>query len=49
MVLNLEQISNENLVNFYRDELQMIGMGEPSSTFFTANVMKNLLKKGILI
>jgi hypothetical protein len=48
MVLNLEQISNENLVNFYKKELMMIGMGKPASVFFSTNVVKNLLKKGIL-
>lgn len=48
MVLNLEQISNENVVNFYKKELTMIGMGKPASVFFSTNVVKNLLKKGIL-
>ena len=48
MVLNLEQISNENLVNFYKEELKMIGLGEKTSTFFTSSVRKKLIKKGIL-
>ena len=48
MELNLEQISDENLVNFYKEELHMIDLGEPVSTFFTPSVRKRLLKKGIL-
>ena len=48
MVLNLEQLSNENLVNFYKEELKMIGLGEPASAFFTSSMRKKLLKKGIL-
>jgi hypothetical protein len=48
MVLNLEQLSDENLVNFYKEELQMIGLGEKASTFFTSSVRKKLIKKGIL-
>ena len=30
MILNLEQLSNENLVNFYKKELKMIDLGEPA-------------------
>ena len=48
MVLNLEQISDENLVNFYKEEFKKIDLGEPASTFFTPSVRKRLLKKGIL-
>ena len=48
MVLNLEQLSNENLVNFYKEELKMIDLGESASTFFTSSVRKKLIKKGIL-
>jgi len=48
MVLNLEQLSNENLVNFYREELKMINLGEPVSTFFSANTIRGLIRKGIL-
>ena len=48
MVLNLEQLSNENLVNFYKKELKMIDLGESASTFFTSNMRKKLIKKGIL-
>ena len=48
MVLNLEQLSDENLVNFYKKELQMIGLGEPASDFFTSSMRKKLIKKGIL-
>ena len=48
MVLNLEQKSNENLVNFYKEELQMIDLGKSASTFFSASAIKGLIKKGIL-
>ena len=48
MILNLEQLSNENLVNFYKEELKMIDLGESASTFFTSSVRKKLIKKGIL-
>ncbi len=48
MILNLEQLSNENLVYFYKDEFQMIDLGEPASTFFSASTIKGLIKKGIL-
>ncbi len=48
MVLNLEQLSNENLVNFYKKELKMIGLGKPASNFFSTNARRRLLKKGIL-
>ncbi len=48
MELNLEQLSDENLVNFYKRELNLIDLGEPASTFFTSSVRKNLIKKGIL-
>ena len=48
MVLNLEQMSNENLVNFYKEELKMIDLGESASTFFTSSMRKKLIKKGIL-
>ena len=48
MALKLEQISNENLVNFYKKELKMIDLGEPASTFFSRSAYTRLLKKGIL-
>ncbi len=48
MVLNLEQLSDENLVNFYKEELKMIDLGEPVSTFFSRSAYTKLLKKGIL-
>ncbi len=48
MVLNLDQISNENLVNFYKKELKMIDLGEPASTFFSESARGRLIKKGIL-
>ena len=48
MILNLEQISNENLVNFYKEELKMIDLGASASTFFTSSMRKKLIKKGIL-
>ena len=46
--INLEQISNENLVNFYKREFKLIGLGEPASTFFTQSVRRRLIKKGML-
>ena len=48
MVLDLEQKSDENLVDFYREEFKMIDLGEPASTFFTQSVRRQLIKKGIL-
>ena len=48
MVLNLEQMSNENLVNFYKEELKRIDLGESASAFFTSSMRKKLIKKGIL-
>jgi hypothetical protein len=48
MVLNFEQLSDENLVNFYKKELKMIDLGEPASTFFSESERRRLIKKGIL-
>ena len=48
MVLNFEQLSDENLVNFYKKELKMIDLGEPASAFFTPSMRKKLTKKGII-
>ncbi len=48
MVLNLEQLSNENLVNFYKKEFKMIDLGKPASTFFSSSARRRLIKKGIL-
>ena len=48
MASNFEQISNENLVNFYREEFTRIDSGESPSAFFTSSMRKRLLKKGIL-
>ena len=48
MVLNLEQLSNENLVNFYKKELKMIDLGEPARSFFSQHKMRGLIEKGIL-
>jgi len=48
MASNLEQKSDENLVNFFKEELKMIDLGEKASTFFTSSVRKKLIKKGIL-
>ncbi len=48
MVLNLEQLSDRNLVNFYKKELKMIYLGKPASTFFTESARGRLIKKGIL-
>ncbi len=48
MALNFEQLSNENLVNFYKKELKMIDLGKPASTFFSESERRRLIKKGIL-
>ena len=48
MVLDLERLSDENLVNFYKEELKMIDLGESASAFFTSSMRKKLIKKGIL-
>ena len=46
--LNLEKLSDENLVKFYKEELQMINLGEPVTTVFNYSVRRTLIKKGIL-
>jgi len=48
MASNLEQLSNENLVNFYKKELKMIDLGKSASNFFTSSARRRLIKKGIL-
>ena len=49
MVLNLEQLSIENLINFYKKELKMIDLGKKkASTLFSDNMRRRLIKKGIL-
>ena len=48
MVSNFEQISDENLVDFYKKELKMIDLGKPASTFFSESERRRLIKKGIL-
>ncbi len=48
MVINFEQLSDENLVDFYKEELKMIDLGKPASTFFTESERRRLIKKGIL-
>jgi len=48
-VNNLERLSTENLINFYKKELKMIDLGEPASTFFSESARRRLMKKGILI
>ncbi len=48
MVVNFEQLSDENLVDFYKEELKMIDLGKPASTFFSESERRRLIKKGIL-
>jgi len=46
--LDLEKLSDENVIIFYLEELEMIDMGKLASSVLPSSVIRKLIRLGIL-
>jgi len=48
MNLNLEELSDSKLINFYLEELKMIDVGQRAKVILPPSVRRRLIKRGFL-